>query len=128
MAGKRLGRTLARASPSPARPSSSFNRDFLAPYYTLVISNPLDWLVLLAFLIVSVVATQQLHRERRRAEEARQRADEVDRLATLGAETLSVGRADQALTAITTVIREDARDRGMPNPPGVRRRRHDGNG
>src|SRR5262249_34663514 len=66
----------------------------------------LDWLVLAAFLIVSVVAAQLLHRERRRAEEARQRADEVDRLATLGAETLNAARADQALNAITTVSRE----------------------
>ena len=71
-----------------------------------MVSNPLDWLVLVAFLIVSIVAAQLLHRERQRAEETRQRADEVDRLATLGAETLSVGRADQALSAITTVIRE----------------------
>jgi two-component system sensor histidine kinase KdpD len=83
-----------------------FNWYFLAPYNTLVISNQLDWLVLVAFLIVSAVAAQLLHRERRRAEEARQRAEEVDRLATLGAETLNVGRADQALSAITAVIRE----------------------
>ena len=82
-----------------------FNWFFLPPYGTLIISNPLDWLVLGAFLIVSVVAAQLLHREQRQAEEARQRADEVDRLATLGAEALNVGRADQALTAITGVIR-----------------------
>jgi two-component system, OmpR family, sensor histidine kinase KdpD len=83
-----------------------FNWYFLAPFNTLVVSNPLDWLILVVFLIVSIVAAQLLHRERERAEETRQRADEVDRLATLGAETLSVGRADQALSAITTVIRE----------------------
>jgi two-component system sensor histidine kinase KdpD len=86
-----------------------FNWYFLAPYGTLTISNPVDWLVLVVFIIVSVVAAQLLHRERRRAEEARRRADEVDRLATLGAETLSVGRADQALTAIVAVIRETLR-------------------
>jgi two-component system, OmpR family, sensor histidine kinase KdpD len=78
---------------------------FLPPYNALIISNQLDWLILGAFLIVSVVAAQLLHRERRRADEARQRADEVDRLATLGAEALNVARADEALTAITTVIR-----------------------
>ncbi len=94
------------AWPSPAAAFLLFNWYFLAPYNTLVVSNPLDWLVLVAFLIVSIVAAQLLHRERQRAEETRQRADEVDRLATLGAETLSVGRADQALSAITTVIRE----------------------
>ncbi|MHB8839512.1 MAG: DUF4118 domain-containing protein [Gemmatimonadaceae bacterium] len=31
-----------------------FNVLFLPPYYTLVISNPLDWLVLVAFLATSV--------------------------------------------------------------------------
>jgi two-component system sensor histidine kinase KdpD len=83
-----------------------FNWYFLKPYDTLVVSNPLDWLVLVAFLIVSVVAAQLLHRERQRAEEVRQRADEMDRLAALGAEALNVAQADQALTAITAVIRE----------------------
>jgi two-component system sensor histidine kinase KdpD len=83
-----------------------FNWYFLAPYNTLAVGNPLDWLVLVAFLIVSIVVAQLLHQERQRAEEARQRADEVDRLATLGAEALNVAQADQALTAITAVIRE----------------------
>jgi two-component system sensor histidine kinase KdpD len=86
-----------------------FNWFFLSPYKTLALSNSLDWLILAVFLIVSVVAAQLLHRERQRAEEARRRADEVDRLATLGAETLSVGRADQALAAIMAVIRETLR-------------------
>jgi two-component system sensor histidine kinase KdpD len=79
---------------------------FLPPYNTLIISNSLDWLILGAFLVVSAVAAQLLHREQRRAEEARQRAEEVDRLAILGSEALNVARADQALSAITAVIRE----------------------
>ena len=36
---------------------------------------------------------------------ARQRADEIDRLASLGAETLSTARAEDALAAIASVIR-----------------------
>jgi two-component system sensor histidine kinase KdpD len=98
------GRTLGLALAGSA--FLLFNWFFLAPYNTLVISNPLDWLILVAFLIVSVVAAQLLHRERRRAEEARQRADEVDRLATLGAEALNAARADQALVAIASAIRD----------------------
>ena len=131
------GARRARLSPGRARPAASgggrslglalagsafllFNWFFLPPYNTLVISNPLDWLVLLAFLIVSVVAAQLLHRERRRAEEARQRsATRWTGSPRSGAETLSVGRADQALTAITDRDSRDARDRGMPNPPGA---------
>ena len=50
-------------------------------------------MVLAAFLITSVVAAQLLNRAQERAEAARQRAVEVERLAALGAETLNAGRA-----------------------------------
>ncbi|MEP6574365.1 MAG: ATP-binding protein [Gemmatimonadota bacterium] len=82
-----------------------FNYLFLPPYYTLLINNPLDWLVLATFLVTSIVATQLLYRARREADEARRRTAEIDRLASLGAETLNVGRADEALPAIAEVIR-----------------------
>ncbi len=77
---------------------------FLLPYYTLVITDPLDWLVLIAFLVVSLVATQIVHRLQGEASTARTRAAEVDRFATLGAETLNVARAEEALAAISHVI------------------------
>lgn len=82
-----------------------FNFFFLYPYGTFAIANPLDWLVLLTFLVVSTVAAQMLHRLRVQAEVAERRAAEIDRFATLGAETLNVARADDALAAIETVIR-----------------------
>lgn len=82
-----------------------FNFFFLPPYGTFAITNPLDWLVLLTFLVVSTVAAQMLHRLRLQAEVAERRAAEVDRFATLGAEALNVARADEALAAIETVIR-----------------------
>jgi two-component system sensor histidine kinase KdpD len=82
-----------------------FNFFFVPPYGTLLVHDPLDWLVLLAFLAVAAVATQLLFRARREAEEARLRADEVERLSTLGAETLNAGRAEDALHAVAEVIR-----------------------
>jgi two-component system sensor histidine kinase KdpD len=82
-----------------------FNYLFLPPYYTFVIGNPLDWLVLFAFLVTGIVAAQLLARSQERAEVARQRAREVERLAALGAETLNAGRAEDALTAVAQVIR-----------------------
>ncbi|AHG89475.1 ATP-binding region ATPase domain protein [Gemmatirosa kalamazoonensis] len=82
-----------------------FNALFLPPYNTLVVANPLDWIVLFAFLATSIVAAQLLARERATAETATARAREIDRLAALGAETLSVPRADDALLAIASVIR-----------------------
>lgn len=82
-----------------------FNFFFLPPYGTFVIHEPLDGLVLFSYLAVATAATQLLYRARREAEEARRRAAEIDRLSTLGAETLNAGRADEALHAIAEVIR-----------------------
>jgi len=81
-----------------------FDYLFLPPYGTVVVSNPLDWLVLVAFLLTSVVATQLLSRAQERAETARRHAAEVERLAALGAEALNAARADEALRAIAEVI------------------------
>jgi two-component system sensor histidine kinase KdpD len=83
-----------------------FDFFFLVPYLTFVIQNPLDWLVLFAFLVTSVVAAQLLYRANATAEEATERAIEVDRLAALGAETLNAADADEALRAIADVIRQ----------------------
>jgi two-component system, OmpR family, sensor histidine kinase KdpD len=85
-----------------------FDWFFLPPLHTLVIANPLDWLVLIAFLATSIVAAQLLHREQESARVARARADEVDRLATLGASALGAARAEDALAAVAAMIRESA--------------------
>ncbi|HKV50577.1 MAG TPA: ATP-binding protein [Gemmatimonadaceae bacterium] len=81
-----------------------FDYLFLPPYGTIVVANPLDWLVLVAFLVTSVVATQLLSRAQERAEVASRHAAEVERLAALGAEALNAARADDALRAIAEVI------------------------
>ena len=96
--GRRVGFALAIAS------FICFNLFFLPPYYTLTIADPLDWIVLATFLVTSMVAAELLARQRHDAELAEQRAMELDRLSTLGAETLNSARADQALAAIASVI------------------------
>jgi len=96
--GRALGLTLAGAS------FLLFDYLFLPPYNTFIIANPLDWFVLVTFLVTSVVAAQLLTRAQERAEEARRRTAEVERLATLGAETLNAGSAEESLTAIANVI------------------------
>ena len=98
--GRVLGLSIAGAA------FLAFNYLFLPPYYTLVIANPLDWLVLVAFLITSIVAAQLLYRANVTADTATRRAEEVDRLATLGAETLSAPDATAALVAMAVVIRD----------------------
>ena len=82
-----------------------FNFFFLPPYGTFLVHEPLDWLVLFTFLVVAGVATHLLYRARSEAEEARRRAGEIERLSTLGAETLNAARAEDALHAVVEVIR-----------------------
>jgi two-component system sensor histidine kinase KdpD len=75
------------------------------PYDRLAVDKPLDWLVLIAFLATATAATQLLGHANAQADAARRRAEEVDQLAALGAEALSVGRAEDTLAAIVEVIR-----------------------
>src|SRR6476661_2474019 len=99
LGGRLLGLTLA------ATAFLLFDVVFLPPYYRLQVADPLDWLVLIAFLVTGVVAAELLERQRHEAEVARARTVEIDRLATLGAETLNAPRPDEALRAIAEVIR-----------------------
>ncbi len=82
-----------------------FNFFFVPPYHTFAVADPLDWLVLGAFLLTSAIAAQLLARSQDQAIEARRHAADVDRLATLGAEALNAGRAEDALAAVADVIR-----------------------
>ena len=97
--GRALGLTLALSA------FLVFNVFFLPPLHTLVVHDPRDWLILLVFLATGAVAAQLLYRAQSETAIARRRAEEVDRLAALGAETLGAGRAEEALAAITGVIR-----------------------
>ena len=82
-----------------------FNFFFIPPYHTLAIAEPLDWLILISFLVTAVVAAQLLAVAQRETDKARRRAAEVEHLSSLGAETLNAGRADDALVAIANVVR-----------------------
>ncbi len=98
--GRGLGFTLAVLA------FISIDLYFQPPYGRFEISKRPDWMVLIAFMAAALVATQLLARANEKAREASRRADEIDRLAALGAETLSTGNASQALTAIATVVRD----------------------
>ena len=100
--GRRVGLALAAAS------FLVFNWYFLPPYHTLVVADPLDWLILLAFLATSTVAAQLLYNAQEEARVARQRTAEVDRLRIVGAEALNAGRAEDALNTVAEVIRDAA--------------------
>src|ERR1019366_4303019 len=80
--GRLLGITLAGAA------FIVFDIGFVPPYYTIQVTDPFDWIVLFVFLATGVIAAELLERQRKEAEVARARTSEIDRLATLGAETL----------------------------------------
>lgn len=100
-AGRRVGLLLAAAC------FLAFNYFFVPPYGTLAVHDPLDWLVLLAFMATSAVAAQLLHRAQTGTASARRHAQEMRRLATLGVEALQAPRAEDAVVAIARVIREE---------------------
>jgi two-component system sensor histidine kinase KdpD len=77
---------------------------FQLPYGYFAAGKTLDWVALASFLLTNFVATHLLARAQSEAEEAERRAVEIASLARLGSETLSVGRAEDALTRIAEVI------------------------
>jgi two-component system, OmpR family, sensor histidine kinase KdpD len=81
-ASSRGGRTLGLALAVAA--FGCLNFFFIFPYHTFVVAEPLDWLVLAAFLITGMVAAHLLARAQSEATAARQRAIEIDRLSSLG--------------------------------------------
>jgi K+-sensing histidine kinase KdpD len=67
------------------------------PYDMLSVDKPLDWLVLLAFLVTATVATQLLGRANAEAAAARRRAEEIDRLAALSVKLAAEAEHAEAL-------------------------------
>ena len=78
---------------------------FQAPYGSLAVGKTLDWVVLAAFVASAFVATELLARTRGEAEIARRRTEEVALLSRLGSETLRHAHADDALEALSALIR-----------------------
>jgi two-component system sensor histidine kinase KdpD len=97
--GRPLGRTLAVLA------YLDFHFFFIAHFDSLALSKPVDALVLIGFLLTALIAEHLVTQARAQAEEARRRTDEVESLARIGAETLSAGRAEDAVRSITEVIR-----------------------
>lgn len=99
--GRRVGFVLAAAS------FLAFNYFFVVPFGTLAVHDSLDWLVLLGFLATSLIAAQLLHRAQAEAALATARSAELQRLAALGAEALQAPGAEDAVFAVTRVIRDE---------------------
>lgn len=97
--GRRLGRAIAIVA------YLDFHYYFVEHFDSLVMAKPVDALVLVAFLVTALIAERLVTQAQLQAEAARRRTEEVERLASIGAETLSAGRAEDAVRTITEVIR-----------------------
>ncbi len=77
----------------------AFNFFFLAPYHTLGVTAPLDWLVLAAFLATGIIAAHLLARAQRTAAEADQHA----------ARAAALREADRLKDALLATVSHDIR-------------------
>src|SRR5262245_40783438 len=81
-----------------------FNFYFLPPVGTLTIADPQNWAALIAFLAVSLVASNLSSVARARAEEATARRDEVARLFDLSRDILLMTESRDALALLARFI------------------------
>lgn len=82
----------------------SFNFFFLPPLGTFAISDPQNWLALVSFLAVSVVASNLSAVARARTAEAQARRDEQARLFDLSRDVLVLPDDREALTALARAV------------------------
>src|SRR6202022_2280119 len=78
-----------------------FDWFFLPPYNTLLLRNPLDWVVLVAFLVTSLVAAELLYRAR--AERAAVEREEALREADKLKDALLASLSHDLRTPLTTI-------------------------
>src|SRR5262245_40547968 len=81
-----------------------FNFYFLPPVGTLTIADPQNWAALIAFLAVSLVASNLSSVARARAHEANARRDEVARLFDLSRDVLLMTESRDALSLLARFI------------------------
>lgn len=86
-----------------------FNFFLLRPYLTWSIADPLDWWILVAFLITGGVAAELLHRAQRAAALAERRAEEIERLAREAERVEALRQADRLKDALLASVSHDLR-------------------
>ena len=93
-------RGLAYAIPVAVASMLAFNWFFLEPTHTFHLRDGENWLVLVLYVVVAVVASELATRARRRAREAQQREREAALLAEVAASLLGGGRVADELDLI----------------------------
>jgi two-component system sensor histidine kinase KdpD len=96
--------TLRLAVATSILATASFNYFFLPPVGTLTIADPQNWVALLVFLAVSLVASNLSNTARARAAEAVARRDEMARLFDLSRDVLLTSDSSQAVRMLAQFI------------------------
>jgi K+-sensing histidine kinase KdpD len=86
-----------------------FDFFLLPPFHTFSIADPLDWWILVAFLITGAVGAQLLHRAQTAASLAEQRAEEIERLAAEAEHVEALRAADRMKDALLASVSHDLR-------------------
>lgn len=86
--------------------TASFNFFFLPPIYTFTITDPQNWVALVAFLVTALVAGNLSERARREAEDAQRRRHEVERLYALSQQLLTTENLVSLLNALPNIVTE----------------------
>jgi two-component system, OmpR family, sensor histidine kinase KdpD len=84
----------------------AFNYFFLPPMGTLTISDPQNWVALLAFLLTSITGSRLSSRIRREADVANRRRREIEHLYSFSQKLLGEGNVIQLMNAIPNHIVE----------------------
>jgi two-component system, OmpR family, sensor histidine kinase KdpD len=78
----------------------AFNFFFLPPYGTFIISDPQNWVALVAFLATAIIASHLSERARREALRANQRSHEIERLYDFSQRLLTTENVPELLNLI----------------------------
>jgi two-component system sensor histidine kinase KdpD len=84
----------------------AFNYFFLPPVHTFTISEPQNWIALLAFLASAIVASRLSERARREALNATRRRKEVERLYSLSQQLLATDNVMELLNSIPHYVQD----------------------
>jgi two-component system, OmpR family, sensor histidine kinase KdpD len=84
----------------------AFNYFFLPPVHTFTITDPQNWIALLAFLASAIVASRLAERARREALNATRRRKEVERLYSLSQQLLATDNVMELLNSIPHYVRD----------------------
>lgn len=87
----------------------AFDFFLLSPYYRLVIADPMEWWILLSFLITAAVAAELLHRRQVAAELAERRATEIEKLSREAAQLAGLREATRLMDELLATVSHDLR-------------------